>query len=93
MFLGEEQDARNCVAILVGKERTTKMGMSSVAPNKSTGEFLCKRAMAYLCQIGVESGDVTMKSDQELAMLSVLRDIGKLGLWTKGVDMCWGTAQ
>ena len=77
MFLGEENDAKNTVAILVAKERTTKMGMSSVVPNKSTGAFLCRRSLAYMHEVGVASGDVTMKSDQEPAMLSILRDIGK----------------
>ena len=84
MFLVEEQDAGNTVTIIVAKERTTKMGMSSMVPNKSTGDFLCRRAMAYLAEIGVESGDVTMKSDQEPAMLSVLRDIGKARSVDKG---------
>ena len=77
MFLGEEQDARNAVTILVAKERTTKMGMASAVPNKSTGEFLCKRALAFMCEVGCEDGDVTMKSDQEPAMMSILKDIGE----------------
>ena len=40
--------------------------------------------MAYLSEISVESGDVTMKSDQEPAMLSVLRDTGKARAVDKG---------
>ena len=64
MFLGEENDAGNALTILVAKERTTKIGMSSVAPNKSTGEFLSKTALAYLSETGVENGDVKMKLDQ-----------------------------
>ena len=42
IFLGEEADAGNAITILVPTEKTTRMGMSSVVPNKSTGEFLCR---------------------------------------------------
>ena len=78
MFLGEENDPGNTMTALVGKERLTKMSMSTVVPNKSTGEFVCKRAMAFLSEIGCKTGDITMKSDQEPAMLAILNDMAKL---------------
>ena len=84
MFLGGEKDPGNAIAVLVEKESTTKMAMSSVAPNKSTGEFLCRRAMAYLSEAGCESGDVTMKSDQEPSKVSILKDIEKVRATEKG---------
>ena len=67
MFLGEENDPGNSLTVIVGKERSTKMSMSAVVPDKSTGEFLSKRAMAFQSEIGCASGDITVKSDQEAA--------------------------
>ena len=75
MFLGEEADPGNTLTILVAKERQTKMSLASVMPNKSTGHFLCSRVLAFLKEIGCDTGDLTVKSDQEPAMQSVIQDL------------------
>ena len=54
------------------------MALASVMPNKSTGHFLCTRVLAFLKEIGCDMGDLTVKSDQESAMQSVVKDVGKL---------------
>ena len=46
-FPGEEEVGSN-LTVLVGRMRGTRMTMSSVAPTKSTGEFITRRIMAYL---------------------------------------------
>ena len=42
--------------------------MASVTPSKSTGEFIAKRVVAFMREVGCEQSDVTMKSDQEAAV-------------------------
>ena len=79
MFLGEEADPGNTVTILVAKGRQTKMALASVMPNKSTGYFLCSRVLPFLKEICCDTGDLTVKSDQEPAMQSVIRDLGNVG--------------
>ena len=66
-FPGEEdQDFK--LTILVARDRGTKMTMSSVAPSKTCGEFIAKRVVAFMKEIGADQGDITIKSDQEPAL-------------------------
>ena len=52
--------------ILVAKEKASKMLMATVVPLKRWSvEFTVKRTPAFLKEIGLESSDVVLKSDQE----------------------------
>ena len=64
MFLGEEDDPGNTLTILVLKEKLTRMSLASVMPNKSTGQFLATRSLAFLKEIGCDLCDIILKSDQ-----------------------------
>ena len=54
MFMGDEDKPGETVAVLAVREKMTKMGMATVVPSKSTGEFVAKRVMAFLKEIGCE---------------------------------------
>ena len=73
-FPGDEQ-AGNTLNVLVCRMRNVRMTMSSVAPSKSTGEFIARRLMAFLRECGCEAGDVVIKSDQEPAIELLLKEI------------------
>ena len=77
-FMGEENEPGQTMPVLVVKERGTKMGMSSAVPSKSTGCFIAKRVLAFLKEIGCESGGLTVKSDQEAAVKAIVEEIGRL---------------
>ena len=64
--------------VLCGRERSTKMTLSSTVPSKSTGEFAAKRAVAFLREIGCEQGDIILKTDQEPAMLALMTRISEV---------------
>ena len=59
MFMGEEHGGKT-LAILVAKERTTRATLATVAPRKSSGEWLSRRLMAWLREIGCEYIDITV---------------------------------
>ena len=52
------------------------MTMSSVAPSKTCGEFIAKSVVAFMKEIGADQGDITIKSDQEPALIALVREIG-----------------
>ena len=54
-FMGDEE-SEELLTILVAKERTTRMLMSTVVPAKSSVEFAAKRTLAFLREIGCEHG-------------------------------------
>ncbi len=58
---GEEKDGGK-LTILVERGRRTKMTMSTGAPCKSSGEFLGRRVVAFLKEIGGDQGDITIKT-------------------------------
>ena len=53
MFMGDEGDDRT-LAVLVVKERSRGMVMSTVALRKSSGQWLGRRVMAFLEEAGCE---------------------------------------
>ena len=75
-FMGEEKDSTK-LTILVVRERRTRMTMSSVTPTKGDNEFLAKRLMAFLREIGADKGDIVVKTDQEPAMLALLNELAR----------------
>ncbi len=64
--------------MLVARERTTKAVMFCVAPRKSSGEWLSKRVMAFIKEFGCELEAVTMKTDNEPALVAVADQVGRL---------------
>ena len=73
-FVGDE-DQNEKLAVLAARERTTRMTMSTVAPSKEERQFLARRVQEFLREIGVDTGDITLKSDQEPAMKALLGEV------------------
>ena len=46
------------LAYLVAREKETRAVLSTVVPRKTTGEWICRRLMAWLREIGLESVDI-----------------------------------
>ena len=51
-FLGREDVPQKTMAVLVAKERTSKMNMSAAAPGKTTGTHIAKRVAAFCAKLG-----------------------------------------
>ena len=75
-FVGDE-DKNEKLAVLAARERTTRMTMSTVAPSKGKRQFLARRVQAFLREIGADTGDITLKSDQEPAMKALLSEVSR----------------
>lgn len=60
--------------ILVAKEKVTKMMMATAVPMKGGPmEFTVKTCLASTKEIGLESSDIILKSDQESAIVELLK--------------------
>ena len=69
-------EGRPLATILAAKERNSKMLMATVVPMKGASvEFPVKRVLAFLKEIGLESSDLVLKSDQENSIMDVLNVI------------------
>ena len=75
-FVGDE-DQNEKLTVLAARERTTRMTVSTVAPSKGERQFLARRVQAFLKEIGADTGDITLKSDQEPAMKAVLSEVSR----------------
>ena len=75
-FPGDEFGEKG-LTILVARERLTKMMMGTVVPRKSTGQFIARRVCAFLREVGVDKGDITVKTDQEPALLAAVDEIAR----------------
>ena len=75
-FVGDE-DQNEKLEVLAARERTTRMTMSTVAPSKGKRQFLARRVQAFLREIGADTGDITLKSDQEPAMKALLSEVSR----------------
>ena len=71
MFMGDEKEEKT-LAFLVARERETSAVLSTVVPRKTTGEWVCRRLMAWLQEIGLESVDIIVNSDNEPALTSLI---------------------
>ena len=74
-FPGNEESASEHLTVLVIRMRGTRMTMSTVVPSKSVGDFTTKRSVAFLRECGHEMTKITIKSDQEPAILALTEDI------------------
>ena len=77
-FLGKEGQANKTMPVIAVKERDSGMLMGAALPTKTTGSYVSQRVMAFMKEVGVEYGDLTVKSDQEPAIQKVIEDVGKL---------------
>ena len=86
MFMGEEGGGRT-LAFLVARQRGTKAVMCSVAPRKSSGEWLAARVLAFMREFGCELEAVTIKTDNEPAMVALVDALGRLRAAKGGISM------
>lgn len=77
-FMGDEGDAGNTIPMLVARVRGDRMTLATAVPRKSAGDFVSSRVLAFLKEVGIEAGDVIVKSDQEPAIMSLVDTIGRL---------------
>ena len=71
----EDENEGKTLVILVARERETSAVLSTVVPRKTMGEWICRRQVAWLREIGLESVDIIVKSDNEPALTSGSRMI------------------
>ena len=62
-------EEKGWLAFPVATEGATRTVLSTVVPRKSTGEWICRRLMAWLREIGLEFVDIIVKSDNTPASL------------------------
>ena len=77
MYMGEETGGKT-LSILVAKDRSSRALMATVVPRKSTGEFVSKRIVAFMRELGCEMSAVTVKTDNEPALMAVADDVAKV---------------
>ena len=77
MFMGEEKDNGGTLTFLVAKERKTRMLLATVTPRKSTGDWLAKRLLAWLREIGCEMSRIIIKTDNEPAIVTVVDNLAR----------------
>ena len=58
MFMGEETGGKT----LAAKDWSSRALMSTVVPRKTTGEFVSKRVVAFMKELGCEMSVVTLKT-------------------------------
>ena len=69
-------EGKPLATILVAKEKSTKMVMATMVPMKGGSiEFPARRVLTFLREIGLESSDIVLKSDQENAITDLLNNI------------------
>ena len=86
MFMGDEKEGKSS-AFLVARERGTRAVLSAVVPRKTTGEWICRRLIAWLREIGLESVDIIVKSDNEPALTSLIASWSTMRAMTSGSRM------
>ena len=76
-FMGDEAKgkdgtkAEETMPVLVVREVKSKMTLSTAVPSKSTGTFVARPMVGFLC----EKCDVVAKSDQEPAITSIVSEV------------------
>ena len=77
MFMGEE-DGGKTITLFVAKERGTKAVMCSVALWKSIGEFIAKKLVAFMREIGCEMNAITIESDNKPSLVALVDDVARV---------------
>ena len=86
MFMGDEKEGKT-LAFLAARKRETKAVLSTLVPRKTTGEWICRRLMAWLREIGLESVDIIVNSDNEPALTSLIASWSTMRAMTSGSRM------
>ena len=68
-------------------ERVTRVVLSRKVPRKSTGDWTCRRLMAWRREIGLEFVDIIVKSDNEPALTSLIESQSTLRAMKSGSRM------
>ena len=68
--MGDEKEGSPL--LLISRERMSKAVFSTVAPRKSTGEWICRKLMAWLREIGLDLVEIIVKSDNDPAQTSLV---------------------
>ena len=66
------------LAILVAKDWSSTALMWTVVTRKTTGEFVSKRVVVFMKELGCEMRVVTLKTDDEPALVVVADDVAKV---------------
>ena len=74
-FPGYEESKDDYLTVLVVRMRGTRMTMSTVVPSKEVGDFTTNRTVAFLRECGNELAKITIKTDQEPAILAIAEDV------------------
>ena len=77
-FPGYEESSTEYLTVLVARMRGTRMTMSTVVPSKHASDFITKRTVAFLRECGSDMAKITIKTDQEPAILAVAEDVIRL---------------
>ena len=73
-----DADGDQYAVVLVGRDKETRMTVAHVVPMKGADmEWVTEQAARDLLRLGIH-GDVILKSDQEPAIVDVLKEISKL---------------
>ena len=73
-----DADGDHYVVVLVGRDKETRMTVAHVVPMKGADmEWVAEQAARDLLRFGMH-GDVILKSDQEPAIVDVLKEVAKL---------------
>ena len=64
--------------IIVVRERSSRMTMATVVPLKgASNEFVARRVLAFIKELGLETSPLVLKSDQEPAIADVLDEVAR----------------
>ena len=86
MFMGDEKKGKT-LAFLVAREKETRAVLSTVVPRKTTGEWIWRRLMAWLREVGLESVNIIVKSDNEPVLTSLVASWSTMRAMTTGSRM------
>ena len=81
--MGDEKEGKT-LAFLVARERETIAVLSTVVLRKTTGDRICRRLMAWLREIGLESVDIIVESNNEPGLKSLIASWSTMRAMTSG---------
>ena len=64
MFIGPKDQPGDTLKCLVAREALTRMTLAMVVPNKGANQYVAKRVVAFLTEVGCVHKDVIVKSDR-----------------------------
>ena len=75
-FMGKRDETTQ--PIMVIKDRDTGMICSFLVQHKgAASDYVIKRTLAFIKELGVENADLVLKGDQEPALQEFLNEVGK----------------